>query len=80
MSLEWDILSWKEKKAIKLSLKNGGDISMSIIDDIFSSEDPKEKMRKFRKHDLIEKINIGNKYEVNRDKIPEDVLNEVVEV
>jgi predicted transcriptional regulator len=81
MSLEWDILSSKEKKALKLCLKSrDGKISMSILDDIYSSEDPREKMKKFRKNGLVEKTDLGNKYRVVIDKIPKEEWPEDVEV
>lgn len=75
MSDEWDILTWKEKKAVRLSIKrNKGRISKKFIDDIYSDKNkPKNLIRKLKKHGFLEDY-YGNRYTIKEHKIPNEEL------
>lgn len=74
MTLEWDVLTWKQKKAVKLSLKTNNErISLNFLDGIYSDEDrARNAIKTLNNNGIIEKSNIGNKYTVNKENIPEE--------
>lgn len=75
MSLEWDLLTWKEKKAVKAALKNNdGLISKKFLENVYSDDNrPREIMEKLNKHGFLEKSSIGNKYKIKTENIPGEV-------
>ena len=77
MSDEWDALSWKQKKAIKLALNTGSRMSMSFLERVYTTDENRLKaIKKMRELGFIEKSDIGQKYELVEYTIPNDVVIE----
>jgi hypothetical protein len=76
----WKILSWKQKDAVKISLKsNNGRMSLRFLEENIYSDDEKalKAIKKLRRNGFLEKTGIGNKYKVVEDKVPADAFEEI---
>jgi len=78
MSDEWDTLSWKQKKALRLALKKGQRMSISFLQGVYSTKSKRRQaIKTMSKRGFIESSNIGNKYDIKKDKIPDGVLSSI---
>lgn len=75
MSLEWDILTWKQKKALKLAIKQDRRISLKFLDNVYSDEDnARQAIQTMKNNGFLESTDIGNKFDIDKENIPEEEI------
>lgn len=75
---EWKLLTWKQQELLTTALKKGKEkLSMRFFTDNYADPDQgKKAFKNLVKNGYLEKTNIGNKYRIVEDKIPEEELKE----
>jgi len=75
MTLEWDMLSSKQKTALKLALKQDIKMSMSFLNKVYSNKEYARKaLKTYNRTGIVRSTDIGNKYEIVEDEIPQGEL------
>jgi len=76
---EWKMLSWKQQELLTTALRKGKTkITMRFFTDNYADkEQGKDSFKRLVKNNFLEKTNLGNKYRIVEDKIPEEALTEV---
>jgi len=78
MSKGWETLSWKQKKAVKIALEKDERMSIQFLQGVYSTEDKRRQaIKTMDKRNIIEKSDVGNKYDINKDRIPSKVFSEI---
>jgi len=81
MTLEWDMLSEKQKKALKLALKHDVKVSMTFLSKVYSTKRyAREALKTYNNNGLVESTSVGNKYSVVKEEIPDSEIPQGSEV
>jgi len=77
MTDEWSVLSWKQKKAVRLAIKRDELIGMTFLKGIYSDKDRRRQaIRTMKEQNIIVKTKIGNKFAVDTNNIPDRIVEE----
>lgn len=75
MSRGWETLTWKQKKAVKLALEKDKRMSIQFLKGVYSTKEKRRQaIKTMSDMNVIESSDIGNKYDINKDRIPSGEL------
>lgn len=72
---EWRMLTHKQKDFLKSCLKRGKEnVSMADLKAVYSSDkDAEKRFKQLVTYDYLEKTRLGNKYNINKEKVESDM-------